>query len=835
MADSLVNDKGNLPKDLQIVQQPQTDKDYYNFKATGLSINTPYYIKFQWVYEDGTVSNWSSGYFIQTSNESAPAVPTGVVVPETSVGSIPVELSSYPQNAKRVDVYISGGIFGTSKIAYSFTTAGKTTIAAPAGEYIVQLRSVSPSGVTSTVGTTFTITISDSGEVVQAPTNPNGFSIDRILGGIQVNWAGTYSNGTFTGFEAIKIYVGNSATATSGTYKEAGVMTGNNVINTITIPVDGTYLRYNQPVYVHARAVNKDGVEGTLQQNVATNALGARSAVASDLADNIITNAKLVDDAVTAAKIATNAITEIKIDQNAITAAKIAAGAITETKIASDAITAPKIAAGAIEAGKIAAGAITAEKIAANAIEADKIAANAVTAAKIVANAITADKIVSSAITADKIATNAITATKIQAGEIDVTKLSAGTISVNNLESGTLKTTSYIRVGSKDLAAGTGSRVEMSSALIEDGTKDILAGFYIYNSNGDAILSAPLGGGLSITGSGTFTGNLAIGISPNIFKAEPETGIWLGGDGTYANSNFRVSTSGILRAKAGAIGDWQINEQALKSSAVAFPNIELDPVSPKIELRETADNVSETTTNENNRFVKIDTVSGLRIGKGTSPAFKVDMDGGLTATNATISRSSGTNIIQLSSTGFKAIGPVVTTTIAFDGSISAYEPTNTYYDMTIDSPKISAENDLMGTYIGPGFMGIATKSSGLYGTKANTFQIKNNLTTVQFLASTGWSNISWVDDSNNGFYNSYGVTGIAFRWRNTQTAAYYNSLPVQGYLSQYRSLGLTNTGAMVLGPRMFTGSATTSAGINTELGGSGEHYSYNGDLYFSTA
>jgi hypothetical protein len=32
------------------------------------------------------------------------------------------------------------GIFGTGKVAYSFSSAGTTTIAAPAGTYQVQLR-----------------------------------------------------------------------------------------------------------------------------------------------------------------------------------------------------------------------------------------------------------------------------------------------------------------------------------------------------------------------------------------------------------------------------------------------------------------------------------------------------------------------------------------------------------------------------------------------------------------------------------------------------------------------------------------------------------------------
>ena len=540
------------PADLNITPQPDTDKNFFNFKAVGLKINKTYAIKFQWIYDDLTLSDWSPGFFVTTSNETAPAVPSSASVPGSATGSIPVTLSAFPTNAKRVDVVITNGIFGTATVAHSFTTAGTATIAAPAGTYIVQLRSISPTGVTSTVGTTFTITIADVGETIQAPTNPNGFSIDRILSGIQVNWAGTYANGTFTGFEAIKIYVGNSATATGGSYKDAGVMTGNNVANSITIPVDGVYLRYDLPVYIHAAAINKSGTVGTLQANVANNSLGARSAIGSDLADLIITNGKLVDDAVSAAKIAT--------------------AAITTTKIADDAITTPKL----------------------------------------VANAITADKIVSSAITADKIATNAITAGKILAGTIDVTKLAAGTISTNNLEAGVITSTSYIRAGSKNVGAGTGARVEMSSSLIEDGVVDIEPGFYIYNSAGTPILSAPLTGGLSITGGGTFSGNLSAA----------------GGTFTGTLSAASGSFSGTVTASSGSIGNWVINSGVLKSGTETFPRVLLDPTNSQIVLR-----ASEGASDSGN-LIKLDPSVGIKVGTTALSKFSVAMNGNLTAEDA---------------------------------------------------------------------------------------------------------------------------------------------------------------------------------------------------------
>jgi hypothetical protein len=589
---------------------------YFKVILTGLKPGTTYPLQFRWAYKDNTFSKWSARKDLITPNEELPgdpkfepgdvvAVPGGMIIKWN--GQVGTGVDVDPIQFDRVDVHISGTSYGDgTKPAGSFKGSFKHLFKAEPGIYIVQIKVYYKSGVSSFFSEGYTVTVPPQEEEVQTPVTPKGFTSERVLSGIEVAWDGTYTGGAeWYGFQAINIYAGTSSTATSGTYIKVGQMTANKTGNKIVAPVDGTYIRYDQPVYFHASSLNKKGEESAIVSNVTSQATGARSAIPSDLADNIITNAKLVDDAVTAAKIATAAITEVKIDNNAITAAKIAAGAITEVKIdnaaitaakiaanavtstaiandaittpkltanaitadkitasaitsdkiaanaidadkiAANAITAAKLAAGSVEAGKIAAGAITADKIAANAIESDKIAANAITSAKIVANAITADKIVSSAITADKIATNAITASKIQAGEIDVTKLSAGTISVNNLEAGSLKTTTYIRAG----AAG-GGRIDMSASA----SSGLPAGLYIYNSGGSPVFEAPLGGGVTITGH---------------LKATQIT-----------TSNFTVDTNGILnasgvdltgtiKANGGNIGGILIAADAIQNGANA--------------------------------------------------------------------------------------------------------------------------------------------------------------------------------------------------------------------------------------------------------------------------
>jgi hypothetical protein len=435
-------------------------------------------------------------------------------VPSTSTGGIPVTLSVFPTNATRVDVIVTGGVFGTSKVAHSFTTSGVANIAATPGFYTVQLRSISPTGVTSTVGESFTITVASVGEAIQTPTDPNGFTSKRILAGIEVSWAGTYASSTFTGFEAINIYAGNSATATSGTYEQVGVLTGNNVKNTIIIPL-GTYVVYGQAVYIHAAAVNRSGTVGAIQANVTNQALGPGRATDADIND----------------------------------------GAVVISKLASDVLT------------------------------------------------------------------------------------------VGNLKAGDINATSFIRAGT----AGS-ARVELSSANISSGPS---AGFYIYNSAGTAILSAPLTGGLSITGNGTFTGSIT-GASGQF-----------DGDLGASGGDFRVR-SGQITALGGQIGNWIINSGVLKSGSEAFPRVLLDPTNSQIVLRQTQGAV------DTGNLIKLDPSVGIKVGTTALPKFTVDMSGNMSATDAVFSSGQFNGSITSTATisgGTVTGARVQTTTDSYYGSI----------------------------------------------------------------------------------------------------------------------------------------------------------------------
>ena len=728
-----INWEKYYPEDLNKDKKVKTGQDYFTIPVVNLKIDQTYSFNFQWVYPDGDVSDWSPGKLVNTSTENVPGAPS-VSVPATSVSSIPVTLSSFPTNAKRVDIYVIGGEFGIGKVADYFLAAGTKNIAVAGGVYQVSLITVTSSGINGDPTNTFTITVSTVGETVEAPTNPNGFSTSRVLGGLEVIWAGTYANSTFTGFEAIKIYVGNSATATPGTYIEAGVMTGNNVRNSIIIPVDGTYLRYDQPAYIHAAAVNKNGTVGTLQQNVASNLLGARSAISSDLADDIITNAKLVADSVTATKIAT--------------------GAITETKIATDAITSNKIVAGAITSAKIDALAITAEKIAAD----------------------------------------AITATKIKAGEIDVTKLSAGTISVNNLEAGTISSTSFIRAGT----AGS-ARVELSSSNISGGPS---AGFYIYNSAGAAVLSAPLTGGLTINGSGTFSGDIS------------------GASGTFTGaltigSNFSVTSTGVLSAASGTIGGWTINSTQLRSSGTNY--ISLNPSTPKIAL------IQGSTEK-----ITIDPVEGIKDSVGNftlTPAGIFTVKGAITS-GSTISGA------DITMTGAAGQTGIASTKLLFQSSnyaISAgassytYDGDSGFYDSDGDwidtsAPQTISNNDIRftdATYAGAVPYGTTYYYGELWLGSGN-----NSAASVDLWANhpSGYIGISLVADSSAKNIYVYGDSSAGF------TTLHRRSVSDSSKESP-AFLQVDSSGRMSRGRAVITGG---SSNPNDVLG-------LTGDLYFSTA
>ena len=168
-------------KDLAIVPVTSSDTNYFLRKVTGLKIDRNYSFKFQWVLEDGTLSDWSPGYQINTPTEGVPSAVTATV-PATAIGNIPVTLPVFPANTKRVDIYIIGGVYGTGKVADSFFSAGTKNISVVAGVYQVSLIAVTPSGINGDPTNTFTITISNL--VTEDTVAPDAISSGIVTGGV---------------------------------------------------------------------------------------------------------------------------------------------------------------------------------------------------------------------------------------------------------------------------------------------------------------------------------------------------------------------------------------------------------------------------------------------------------------------------------------------------------------------------------------------------------------------------------------------------------------------------------------------------------------------------
>jgi hypothetical protein len=423
------------------------DNNKFIVTILDLEVDKVYPVQFRWKYKDGTFGKWSVVKALQTPGEQVPGTPSQLTV-VGGAGFMTVTWNGKNSagadltNFKQLDIYINGGTFDPLKPADTFFSAGTKTIAAAPGSYSLKSYAISAIGTSSVFSTTASAIVTAIGETIEAPTNPKGFSSKRILAGIEVSWDGTYTSSTFTGFEAINIYAGNSATATAGTYEQVGVLTANNIKNTIVVPL-GTYVAYGQAVYIHAAAVNKNSIVGTIQQNVTNVLLGPGKATDADINN----------------------------------------GAVVIEKLASDVLT------------------------------------------------------------------------------------------VGNLKAGDINTTSYIRAGTK-AATGTdgivpGGRIEISSASITQPGANVLPGLYIYNSAGNPVLSAPLGGGLTISGNGTFTGDIS-GASGTLTNALNVGTTYL--DTTVSPNatrhKFSVDSSGVVNAASGKIGGWNLDATSLSSSTI---------------------------------------------------------------------------------------------------------------------------------------------------------------------------------------------------------------------------------------------------------------------------
>lgn len=288
MADTLESSGQYIPKDIQITSQPDSvDKDKFKVVASGLKVNVGYAFQFQYVFADGSLSEWSPGYTIAPTTEAVPTAPTVTVT--GGAGFIKVELPTFPSNATRVDVRIAGGIFGDgTKTAASLTAAGVRTITAPGGAspglaYIVTLLTVTPTKINGDPSDPVTVYVTDPAAsiAVEPSVTPSTPTVSSVLGAIQLSWNGKTSSGGNqpAGFDAAKVYVGTSAgftpvdTGSSGA-NQVDILNFANGQNTLNIAVgtvvDGVALTYGTNYYVKIKTTNGN----VAQDSAAVSAIG---------------------------------------------------------------------------------------------------------------------------------------------------------------------------------------------------------------------------------------------------------------------------------------------------------------------------------------------------------------------------------------------------------------------------------------------------------------------------------------------------------------------------------------------------------------------------------
>ena len=692
--------------------------NYFIVTLTDLNVNETYPLQFRWMYKDKAVNpNWSAVKLITTPGESEPNTPkftsanVDVSQPEKIIitwdGTSDDVGNPALTNYDRVDIYIDGAPFDGTKAAYSFKSPGTTIIPAPAGTYQIVLYAVSKIGTLSPVSTAVTKTVTAIGEVVDPPTLPSGLSVTTAPFSVSVNWPGTYSSSSFSGFKSIDIYavgsnLGSSVTSGISSTNLVASLTVQDTPNKTNIGLDnlrqalGLSINsdvYSASIYYYYNSVNKNGTKY---------------------------------------------------------------GSPTYTRINSSSVIPTK------------------------------------------------------------------------ANFVD---LVSGVISIENLVAGSGNFASWMRVGS----SSGGSRIELSA--VNDFTNSgytVQKGMVAYSSGGTEIFNLDTDAGtLSINGSGTFTGNLSVGSSNSIFKAEPATGIWLG-NAAYADAPFRVSNNGVIRSTSGTIGGWTLGSTYLQGT-----NLKLD--TSGITVGATSSSYFDISPSALTHRNSNGSASGkFTLTLGASPALTIDgtltVGGSSVATSSDLSGYATTGSLSSGLAGKIASGGAAsdvnsnTTTISGGkirtGSISATGYTYTSGNFSDTGMSIDLDNSRIRSpqfaIIGANayFQGDITGASGTFsGTLSSSDATLGN-----------WR----VNSSSYGSNTLYHIANVGTYW-NGDTGNLYT--PIFHSTVGSGSTGLYMAGANISmgdGSINFgTGSITTISSISatSTITASSDLYSSAGNIY----
>jgi hypothetical protein len=271
-----------------------SDKDAFLVTVVDLNPDKLYPLQFRWKYKDGSYGqDWSPSYDIYTGDELVIPKP---YFPSTNAtggsGFISITWDGRDSDLNdieyfdRVDILIkdyytnSTATFGDgTKATAFFKSKGTKTIVAPAGKYIIKLRTVGKSGKFSDsvpVGVNDYLVTVTSGLTIEDPTLPVGLSVSTVPFGVAVNWSGAYNAASFFGFQSINIYAsttdyGASTNSTNITNsKLVGTMSVNDSANKITVGLDALRTAlglsankdcYTTNTYFYYIATNLNGVK----------------------------------------------------------------------------------------------------------------------------------------------------------------------------------------------------------------------------------------------------------------------------------------------------------------------------------------------------------------------------------------------------------------------------------------------------------------------------------------------------------------------------------------------------------------------------------------------
>jgi hypothetical protein len=158
--------------------------DYYDIVISGLKVDKQYVSQFRWMYEDGSLGEWSNSYEFTTDDELDPAVPSTPIL-VTGVGFFTARWNGKNSSNQdltdisRIDIYVSGGDFNASIPAASMATPGTVNISAKKGTYSVTFYAVRSSGKISNASSASSVTIlTDSQDAATALSTAQQAALD---------------------------------------------------------------------------------------------------------------------------------------------------------------------------------------------------------------------------------------------------------------------------------------------------------------------------------------------------------------------------------------------------------------------------------------------------------------------------------------------------------------------------------------------------------------------------------------------------------------------------------------------------------------------------------